>query len=136
MELNFNNGKKLTITSAAAGSGILTIRMLQQDLDNLQKLFSDDLGIKTMTVQEDGKADVTYENYTKLNRISVYTGQIFEVELCQTEASAEEKIKSNADQVTEMQEALEEIYTLIDQQGKEIKNHETRIAALEGGKTA
>lgn len=136
MELNFNNGKKLTITSAAAGSGILTIRMLQQNLDVLQKLFSDDLGTKTMTVQEDGKEDVTYENYTKLNRISVYTGQIFEVELCQTEASAEEKIKSNADQVTEMQEALEEIYTLIDQQGQEIKNHETRIAALERGKTA
>lgn len=136
MELNFNNGKKLTITSATAGSGIMTIRMLQQNLDDLQKLFSDDLGTKTMIVQEDGKEDVTYENYTKLNRISVYTGQIFEVEMCQTEASAEEKIKSNADQVTEMQEALEEIYTLIDQQGQEIKNNETRIAALEGGKTA
>lgn len=88
MELNFNNGQKLTITSAAAGSGILIIRMLQQNLDDLQKLFSDDLGTKTMIVQEDGKEDVTYENYTKLNRISVYTGQIFEVELCQTEASA------------------------------------------------
>lgn len=136
MEINFNNGKTLTITSATAGSGILTIRMLQQNLDDLQKLFSDDLGTKTMIVQEDGKEDVTYENYTKLNRISVYTGQIFEVEMCQTEASAEEKIKSNADQVTEMQVALEEIYMLIDQQGQEIKDHETRIAALEGGKTA
>ena len=136
MELNFNNGQKLTITSATAGSGIMTIRMLQQKLDDLQKIFSDELGTKTLTVQENGKEDVTYENYTKLNRISVYTGQIFEVEMCQTEACAEEKINSNADQVTELQEALEEIYTLIDQQAQEIKDYEARIAALEGGKTA
>lgn len=128
MEINFNNGKKLTITSATAGSGILTIRMLQQNLDDLQTLFSDELGTKVLTVQEDGKADVSYENYTKLNRISVYTGQIFEVELCQTEASAEEKIKSNADQVTEMQEAMEELYATID-------DLSTRVTALEGSKT-
>lgn len=114
MELNFNNGKKLTITSAVEGSGILTIRMLQQNLDDLQKLFSDDLGTKTMTVKEDGKADVTYENYTKLNRISVYTGQIFEVELCQTEASTDTKIADNTAQLTETQEAIADIYARLD----------------------
>lgn len=136
MEINFNNGKMITITSATAGSGILTIRMLQQNLDDLQKLFSDNLGTKVITVHEDGKDDIAYENYTQLSRISVYTGGIYEVEIRQKEASTEEKIKSNADQVTEMQVALEEIYTLIDQQGKEIKDCETKMAALEGGKTA
>ncbi|MDY6243382.1 MAG: hypothetical protein SPL82_05770 [Lachnospiraceae bacterium] len=114
MELNFNNGKKLTITSATAGSGIMTIRMLQQNLDDLQKIFSDELGTKVITVQEDGKEDIAYENYTKLNRISVYTGQIFEVELRQKEASTDTKIADNTAQLTETQEAIADIYARLD----------------------
>lgn len=114
MELNFNNGQKLTITSAAAGSGILTIRMLQQNLDDLQKLFSDDLGTKTMIVQEDGKEDIAYENYTQLSRISVYTGGIYEVELRQKEASTDTKIADNTAQLTETQEAIADIYARLD----------------------
>ena len=114
MELNFNNGKKLEITSAVAGSGILTIRMLQQDLDDLQKVFSDELGTKVITVQEDGKDDIAYENYTKLNRISVYTGQIFEVKLRQKEASTDTKIADNTAQLTETQEAIADIYARLD----------------------
>ena len=114
MELNFNNGQKLTITSATAGSGILTVRMLQQNLDDLQKLFSDDLGTKTMIVQEDGKEDIAYENYTQLSRISVYTGGIYEVELRQKEASTDTKIADNTAQLTETQEAIADIYARLD----------------------
>lgn len=114
MELNFNNGKTLTITSATAGSGILTVRMLQQNLDDLQKLFSDDLGTKVITVHEDGKEDIAYENYTQLSRISVYTGGIYEVEIRQKEASTDTKIADNTAQLTETQEAIADIYDRLD----------------------
>lgn len=114
MELNFNNGQKLTITSATAGSGIMTIRMLQQNLDDLQKLFSDNLGTKVITVHEDGKDDIAYENYTQLRRISVYTGGIYEVEIRQKEASTDTKIADNTAQLTETQEAIADIYARLD----------------------
>ena len=114
MEINCNNGKMLTITSATAGSGILTIRMLQQNLDDLQKLFSDNLGTKVITVHEDGKEDIAYENYTQLSRISVYTGGIYEVEIRQKEASTDTKIADNTAQLTETQEAIADIYARLD----------------------
>lgn len=114
MELNFNNGKKLEITSSAAGSGILTIRMLQQNIDDLQKIFSDELGTKVITVHEDGKEDIAYENYTQLSRISVYTGGIYEVEMRQKEASTDTKIADNTAQLTETQEAIADIYARLD----------------------
>lgn len=114
MEINFNNGKTLTITSATAGSGIMTIRMLQQNLDDLQKIFSDDLGTKVITVHEDGKEDIAYENYTQLSRISVYTGGIYEVEIRQKEASTDTKIADNTAQLTETQEAIADIYDRLD----------------------
>ena len=114
MELNFNNGKKLEITSSATGSGILTIRMLQQNIDDLQKIFSDELGTKVITVHEDGKEDIAYENYTQLSRISVYTGGIYEVEMRQKEASTDTKIADNTAQLTETQEAIADIYARLD----------------------
>ena len=114
MELNFNNGKKLEITSSAASSGILTIRMLQQNIDDLQKIFSDELGTKIITVHEDGKEDIAYENYTQLSRISVYTGGIYEVEMRQKEASTDTKIADNTAQLTETQEAIADIYARLD----------------------
>ena len=85
-ELIFNDGQTMIVQSVTATDGVLQVKMLNQTSESLKTVFTDNLAVQTMTVRETGKNDVVYENYTKLIRISEYTGAIWEVEMRQTAA--------------------------------------------------
>ena len=114
-ELIFNDGQMMIVQSVAATDGVLQVKMLNQTSESLKTVFTDNLAVQTMTVRETGKNDVVYENYTKLIRISEYTGAIWEVEMRQTAAdtgtrlaSLEAEVPQKADE-TDLQQAIAEL---------------------------
>ena len=104
-ELIFNDGQMMIVQSVAATDGVLQVKMLNQTSESLKTVFTDNLAVQTMTVRETGKNDVVYENYTKLIRISEYTGAIWEVEMRQTAADTGTRLTSLE---TEMPQKAEE----------------------------
>lgn len=104
-ELIFNDGQTMIVQSVTATDGVLQVKMLNQTSESLKTVFTDNLAVQTMTVRETGKNDVVYENYTKLIRISEYTGAIWEVEMRQTAADTGTRLTSLE---TEMPQKAEE----------------------------
>lgn len=92
MKLIMNDGQQLPIQSATESGGVLRIRMINQTSAGLKTIFQDALAVEVMTVQESGKADRVYSQYTELVRISEYTGGIWEVETRQVEATTERRL--------------------------------------------
>ena len=95
----------MIVQSVTATDGVLQVKMLNQTSESLKTVFTDNLAVQTMTVRETGKNDVVYENYTKLIRISEYTGAIWEVEMRQTAADTGTRLTSLE---TEMPQKAEE----------------------------
>ena len=114
-ELIFNDGQTRIVQSVAATDGVLQVKMLNQTPESLKTVFTDNLAVQTMRVCETGKNDVVYENYTKLIRISEYTGAIWEVEMRQEGATTDTRLASletempqKADE-TDLQQAIAEL---------------------------
>ena len=114
-ELIFNDGQTMIVQSVTATDGVLQVKMLNQTSESLKTVFTDNLAVQTMTVRETGKNDVVYENYTKLIRISEYTGAIWEVEMRQEGATTDTRLASletempqKADE-TDLQQAIAEL---------------------------
>lgn len=115
MKLSFKDGQFLEIETLTAENGVMLIRVLRTDHDTLKALFEDEFATAEMTC-----AGVTYEGYTILQRITEYTGKIWEVEMNQVGETPSEKIaavdaktETLANDVTDIQLALVELYELI-----------------------
>ncbi len=121
MEIILNNGKNLQASLAQIENGVFVMRFINETVDNLKSIFDDSFGTQKIIVREDNKGDATYENYTILDRISLLTGDIYEVELHQKQADTKTKLADNSGQITECQEALEDIYGKIDELNAEIE---------------
>ena len=92
MKLIMNDGRQLSIQSATESGGVLRIRMINQTSGALKAIFQDALAVEVMTVQEAGKVDKVYSQYSDLVRISEYTGGIWEVEMRKVEATTERRL--------------------------------------------
>ena len=92
MKLIMNDGRQLPIQSATESGGVLRIRMINQTSEGLKAIFQDALAVEVMTVQEAGKVDKVYSQYSDLVRISEYTGGIWEVEIRKVEATTERRL--------------------------------------------
>lgn len=115
MKLSFNDGSFLNIETLTAVDGVMTIRVLRTDHDELRKYFGNEFATSLMTCN-----GTTYEGYTIIERITEYTGAIWEVVMDQAGETPTEKFekidattKSIASDVTDIQMALVELYELI-----------------------
>jgi hypothetical protein len=115
MQLIMNDGQQIPIQSAVESGGVLKIRLLNQTSAGLKTIFQDTLAVQKMTIKEAAKADIVYENYTRLTYIAEYTGAIWEVEMRQeaadtdtrlTELESEMQLKAD---VVELQQAVAEL---------------------------
>lgn len=102
-----NDGRKVEVQKVEKHGGSLKIRMLLQTSDQLKSYFADAFSTKKITEKDDGKETV-YENYAELSYIKEETGGIWEVELSQTDASVDEKLKQLEIQTEKNAENLEQ----------------------------
>lgn len=115
MKLSFNDGSFLDIETLTASDGVMVIQVLRTDHDTLKNIFENEFATSRMVFN--GEA---YEGYTILQRITEYTGKIWEVEMDQVGETPSEKIAAVdaktdtlASDVTDIQLALVELYELI-----------------------
>ena len=109
MKITFNDGQELQIQQVTTRpDGALLIKTISAAEDQLNTSFSDSLATKKMTVSERGAADITYENYTKLDAIVKYTAGILGVMLYQEGETPEDKLTTLAEKYTELQDNVNE----------------------------
>lgn len=109
MKITFNDGQELQIQQVTTRpDGALLIKTISAAEDQLKTLFSNSLATKKMTVSERGAADITYENYTKLDAIVKYTAGILGVMLYREGETLEDKLTTLAEKYTELQDNVNE----------------------------
>ena len=109
MKITFNDAQELQIQQVdTQPDGALLIKTISATEDQLKTLFSDTMATKKMTVSERGAADITYENYTKLDAIVKYTAGILGVILYQEGETPEDKLTTLAEKYTELQDNVNE----------------------------
>lgn len=109
MKITFNDGQELQIQQVTTRpDGALLIKTISAAEDQLKTLFSNSLTTKKMTVSERGAADITYENYTKLDAIVKYTAGILGVVLYREGETLEDKLTTLAEKYTELQDNVNE----------------------------
>lgn len=109
MKITFNDGQELQIQQVTTRTdGALLIKTISAAEDQLKTLFSNSLATKKMTVSERGAADITYENYTKLDAIVKYTAGILGVMLYREGETLEDKLTTLAEKYTELQDNVNE----------------------------
>lgn len=108
MKITFNDAQELQIQQIATQTdGALLIKTISASEDQLKTLFSDSMATKRMSVSERGAADITYENYTKLDAIVKYTAGILGVVLYQEGEDPDSRIAALEKRVKEAEEKNE-----------------------------
>lgn len=93
MKLIFNDATELTIQSAEIRQdGSLMIKTISDTEENLKTIFQDGFKTKKMIIKERESTIGTYENYTELEGIMIYTAGILGVVLHKVGKSQLERI--------------------------------------------
>ena len=106
MKITFNDATELTIQSASTRpDGSLLIKTISDTEENLKTIFQDDMKTKKMTVTERESTVATYENYTNLNAIVKYIGEILGVVVYREKESPMDRIDALEEHVDNLTEA-------------------------------
>lgn len=105
MKIVFNDATELQVQSVYEEEGRLVIKTISVSTDELRVKLSDELATRRMDVVEQGVIKSTYEGYTDLYRLEVYSGTIRGAILYKTDESHE----SIAESVKALQEESKEI---------------------------
>lgn len=105
-KLVFNDSRQIEIQSAAAAGGVLHVRMILTTSEALKALFGDAFATQKMTYFENQQEVAVYDNYTEFKYVKEETGGIWEVEMRQTEADAETRIKNLEDETEKIKEEI------------------------------
>lgn len=109
-KLVFNDSRQIEVQSVAeAGEGILHVRMILVTAESLKALFGDTFATQKMTYFENQTQAAVYENYTKFEYIKEETGGIFEVEMRQTAADTDERLKDLEEKAENQADELEKV---------------------------
>lgn len=92
-QLMLNDGRSMEVQSVAVSGGVMHIRMILTTSEQLKAYFMDGFATSVMTLYENGKEQAQYENYTILEYIKEESGGIWEVEMRQTEADTDARLK-------------------------------------------
>ena len=88
MKAIFNDATELSVQQAIPEGDYLRILSLEAP-ETLRQYFEDPLKTQRITVQERGRTIATYEGYTSLYRIEVYSGGIYGVMMYKSERTPE-----------------------------------------------
>lgn len=95
MKLIFNDATELTIQSAEIRpDGSLMIKTISDTEENLKTIFQDGFKTKKMIIKERESTIGTYENYTELEGIMIYTAGILGVVLYKSDETPEDKLEA------------------------------------------
>ena len=109
-KLVFNDSRQIEVQSVAkAGEGILHVRMILVTAESLKALFADTFATQRMTYFENQNQIAVYENYTEFKYIKEETGGIFEVEMRQTDANTDERLKDLEEKAENQADELEKV---------------------------
>ena len=88
MKAIFNDATELSVQQATMKGDYLKILSLEPP-ETLRQYFEDPLKTKKIIIQERGQTVATYEGYTSLHRIEVYSGGIYAVVIYKPERTPE-----------------------------------------------
>ena len=88
MKAIFNDATELSVQQATMKGDYLKILSLEPP-ETLRQYFEDPLKTKKIAIQERGQTVATYEGYTSLYRIEVYSGGIYGVMMYKSERTPE-----------------------------------------------
>lgn len=88
MKAIFNDATELSVQQATMKGDYLKILSLEPP-ETLRQYFEDPLKTKKIAIQERGQTVATYEGYTSLYRIEVYSGGIYSVMMYKSERTPE-----------------------------------------------
>ena len=112
MKLIFNDSTEITIQSANESSGYLKIKIIAMTRENILALFKDEEKVSRMIAKEN-RDSIVYDRY-KYESLREWDGGIYEVSMTQEGKSLGERITSTEDELTSTQEALCEVYEMIE----------------------
>lgn len=112
MKLIFNDSTEITIQSANESSGYLKIKIIAMTRENILALFKDEEKVSRMIAKEN-RDSIVYERY-KYESLREWDGGIYEVSMAQEGKSLDERITSTEDELTSTQEALCEVYEMVE----------------------
>ena len=107
MKITFNDATELVIQSADIQSddGGLLIKTISASEEDLKTMFQDKTKTKKMTVTERESTVATYENYTNLNALVKYIGEILGVVVYREKESPMDRIDALEEHVDNLTEA-------------------------------
>lgn len=108
-ELIFADGRKVNIQSVTEADGVMHARMILISAEEIKAVFGDGFATTQMTLAENYREKVTYENYTELKYIKEETGGIWEVEMRQTQADSDTRLKELEKKAEEQEKEIEKI---------------------------
>lgn len=106
MKITFNDATELTVQSASTRpDGSLLIKTISATEEELRSMFQDEFKTKKMTVTERESTVATYENYTNLNALVKYIGEILGVVVYREKESPMDRIDALEEHVDNLTEA-------------------------------
>lgn len=106
MKIVFNDATELTVQSAEIRpDGGLLIKTISASEEDLKTMFSDQTKTKKMVVKERESTVATYENYTNLNALVKYIGEILGVVVYREKESPMDRIDALEEHVDNLTEA-------------------------------
>lgn len=115
MKITFNDATELTIQSASARpDGSLLIKTISATEEELRSMFQDEFKTKKMTVTERESTVATYENYTNLNALVKYIGEILGVVVYREKESPTERMDKLAEANKKLAAESAEISATVD----------------------
>lgn len=106
MKIIFNDASELIVQSASIrADGSLLIKTISATEEELRSMFQDEFKTKKMTVTERESTVATYENYTNLNAIVKYIGEILGVVVYRGKESPMDRIDALEEHVDNLTEA-------------------------------
>lgn len=112
MKIVFNDSSDITVQSVAGSGGYLKIKIIAVPREEILSVFKDQEKTCKMIVKED-RTSTAYERY-KYQSLTEYDGAIYEVTMVQEGKSVEEIVAANTEEITATQEALCEVYEMIE----------------------
>lgn len=106
MKITFNDASELIVQSASIrADGSLLIKTISATEEELRSMFQDEFKTKKMTMTERESTVATYENYTNLNALVKYIGEILGVVVYREKESPMDRIDALEEHVDNLTEA-------------------------------
>lgn len=128
MRLIFNDATSITVQKVIEFGGMLTVKTVGTQPEQLRILFADQVKTVRMKVEERGQTIAEYEGYTEFYRTEEYAGKIYGIVMNKVGKSTEERLgnvereqeelkekqQKDTAQITDVQMALCELYELME----------------------